>query len=80
MIAAQVVDWGTIGKVILVALVASLAVSAGFAFSILGAVRSTEMRRDGRAVQASAYALVGFVGAAVCVAAILGGIIALTTK
>ena len=62
MMPGQVVDWSTIGKVILVALVASLAVSAGFAFSILGAVRSTEMRRDGRALQASAYRLLGFVG------------------
>jgi hypothetical protein len=80
MIAAQVVDWGTIGKVILAALVASLAVSAGFAFSILGAVRSTELRREGRAVEASALALVGLVGAALCVAAIAGGILALTSK
>jgi hypothetical protein len=80
MIAAQVVDWGTIGKVILAALVASLAVSAGFAFSILGAVRSTEMRRSGRALEASAFAVLGFVGMTVCVAGIVGGIVALTTK
>jgi hypothetical protein len=80
MIAAQVVDWETIGKVILAAFVAGLAVSGGFAFTILGAVRSAEMRRTGRPLEAGGFAVVGIVGVAVCIAAIVGGIVAMTTK
>jgi hypothetical protein len=78
--ADPVVDWATLGKVIAAALVAGVGVAGFFSLAILGATRSTEMRRDQRGVEASAYAVLGLFGAAVCVAAIVLGIIVMSTK
>ena len=80
MIAAPVVGWGTIGKVVAVSLVAALVATSAFAVAILGATRSAEMRRGGRAFDSSRYALLGLAGAAVCAAAIAGGIVVMTTR
>jgi hypothetical protein len=80
MIAAKVVDWATLGKVVVAALAAGVVVAIGFSCAILGAVRSSEMRRDGRALEASGFAIVGLLGAAVCAALIVGGIIVMTSK
>jgi hypothetical protein len=78
--ATPIVDWATLGKVIAAALVASIGATAAFSFAVLGAARFAEMRRNGRSAEASAFALLGILGAAVCLAAIAGGIIAMTAK
>ena len=80
MIAATVVDWGTLGKVVVAALVAGVVVAVGFSFTILGAVRYAEMRRAGRPLEAGGFAALGLVGAALCVALVVGGIVAMTSK
>ncbi|HXD57430.1 MAG TPA: hypothetical protein VN606_05905 [Thermoleophilaceae bacterium] len=80
MIAAKVVDWATLGKVVVAALVAGTVATIGFSCAILGAVRSSEMRRDGRTLEASGFVVVGLLGAAVCAALIVGGIIVMTSK
>jgi hypothetical protein len=80
MIASTVVDWGTLGKVVLAAFAAGVVVAIGFSGSILGAVRYAEMRRSGRPLEASGYAAIGLLGVAVTVAAVVGGIIEMTSK
>jgi hypothetical protein len=78
--ADPVVDWATLGKVVAAALVAGIGVTAFFSVAILGTTRSVELRRNGRAVEAGVYAALGLFGGAVCVAAIVLGIIVMTTK
>jgi hypothetical protein len=80
MIAAKVVDWATLGKVLVAALASGVVVTIGFSCAILGAVRYAEMRRDGRGLEAGGFALIGLFGAAVCAALIVGGIIVMTSK
>jgi hypothetical protein len=80
MIAAKVVDWGTLGKVVLAALVAGSVVTLAFSWTILGAVRSAEMRRAGRSLEATGFAALGVVGVLLCLAAVAGGIVAMTSK
>ena len=79
-LADKVVDWATLGKVILASLVAGTFVPSAFALAILGITRSAEMRRSQRALEAGGFALLALAGAAVCVAGIVGGIIVMTTK
>jgi hypothetical protein len=79
-LADKIVDWATLGKVIAASLVAGVCVTTAFSLAILGATRYAEMRRNGRALEAGGFAVLGVLGAAVCVAGIVGGIIAMTTK
>lgn len=79
-LADKIVDWATLGKVILAALVAAICVTIAFSLAILGTTRFNEMRRNGRALEAGGFALLAFAGAALCTAAIVGGIIVMTTK
>ncbi len=78
--ADPIVDWATLGKVVAAALVAGIGVTAAFSFAVLGATRSVEMRRSQRGPEATAFAVLGLLGGALCVAAIVGGIIVMTKK
>jgi hypothetical protein len=79
-LAEKVVDWATLGKVIAAALVAGTCVTIAFAFTILGVTRFAEMRRNGRSLEATGFGALAVIGALVCTAAIVGGIIVMTTK
>jgi hypothetical protein len=78
--ADPIVDWATIGKVIAVALVSSVGIAIAFSIAVLGTTRSVELRRDGRSTGASVFALVGLAGAGVCIAAVVLGIIVMSSK
>jgi hypothetical protein len=78
--ADPVVDWTTIGKVVAAALVTGIGVTAAFSIAVLGATRHVEMRRDRRGAEATAFAVLAAIGAAVCVAAIVLGIIVMSAK
>jgi uncharacterized membrane protein len=78
--ADPIVDWATIGKVIAAALVASIGVSLAFSLAVLGATRWAEMRNARRGPEATGFALLGLFGVAVCAAAIVGGIIVMSSK
>jgi hypothetical protein len=80
LFADKIVDWATLGKVVAAALVAGIGVTAAFSIAVLGATRSLEMRRDRRGTEASAFAVLAFIGAVVCVAAIVLGIIVMSSK
>ena len=78
--ASQLVDWAALGKVVLAAIVAGIGVTAAFSFAVLGATRSAEMRRANRGAEASGFAVLGVLAAAVCVGAVVVGIIVMSSK
>jgi hypothetical protein len=75
---ATIVDWHAIGQVIWVSLLAGVGVTAAYGFGLLGVSRALERGRDGNAGGAVAYALVGALGLAVVLGAIVFGIVILT--
>jgi hypothetical protein len=74
---ATVVDWDAILQVIWVSLLAGVGVTAAWGFALVGATRSLEHGRDGHAVAAVAYGVVGFTGFAVVIGAIVFGLLTL---
>jgi hypothetical protein len=77
---ATIVDWGTLGTVALASLVAGVGVAIAFSSALVGATRMVEMRRDGRGVEAGAYAALMILGLAASGAAVAFGVIIMTTK
>lgn len=77
---AVVVDWEKLLDVVIVSLVAGIGVTAVFAVAILGATRVMDMSRDGRAVEAGAYGVLAIVSLAVVIAAVVYGIVIMTSK
>ena len=79
-LADKVVEWDKIGQVIYSALGVALAVSVAFSLAVAGATRFAELRRHGDAARATAWAVIAVAGLAVCAAAIVLGIVVMTTK
>jgi hypothetical protein len=77
---ATIVDWKTLGQVALAAFLAGVGVTTAFSFAILGATRMVEMRRDGRGIEAGAYATLMILGLAASGAAVAFGVIVMTKK
>ena len=75
---ATVVDWDALLQVIWVSLLAGVGVTAAYGFALLGSTRAIESGRDGRLGGAISYAVVGVVGFAIVVGAIVFGILILT--
>ena len=80
MIAASVIDWSALGKVVLYSAIAGVGVPAIYAFAVLGAGRSTEAARARRNAAATLYGLLALLGTAVCLGAIAYGIVLMTQK
>lgn len=77
---ASIVDWETLGKVAAASFVAVVGVSLAFSLAIVGATRMVDMRRDGRQIEAGAYAALMMVGLVASGAAVVFGVIVMTTK
>jgi hypothetical protein len=77
---ATVVDWETIGEVVGYALLSGVGLSLAFSLAILGATRFADMRRDERDLEAAAFGVLGLVGFAATIAALVLGIVVMTTK
>jgi hypothetical protein len=77
---ATIIDWSALGKVVLYSLVAGVGVTTVFALAILGASRSTDMRRDGAPGLATVYAALALLAVAMSVAAVAYGIVLMTQK
>jgi len=75
---ATIVDWDAILQVIWVSLLAGVGVTAAYGFALLGTTRALESGREGRLGGAISYAVVGALGLAVVVGAIVFGILILT--
>jgi hypothetical protein len=79
-LAASVIDWGALGKVVLYSLIAGVGVPAVYGFAVLGAGRSMDAQRARRGATATAYALLALFGGAACLGAIAYGIYLMTQK
>ena len=77
---ASIVDWHTLGEVAVASLLAGVGVTLAFSFAVLGATRMVDLRRDGRAVEAGAYAALMVLGLLAVAAAVAFGVIIMTTK
>ena len=77
---ATVVDWNALGKVVVGSLVLGVGVAGAFAFAILGATRAAEMRRSGNTAAAGAFTVLTVLALAACAAALVLGIIVMTSK
>lgn len=77
---ASIVDWKALGEVALASFIAAVGVALAFSFSIVGATRMVDMRRDGRGIEAGAYAAMMIVGLVVCAGALAFGVVVMTQK
>jgi predicted RND superfamily exporter protein len=80
IVADKVVEWDKIFQVVYSALGVALAVAVAFSVAVAGATRFFEERRDGAPVRAAVWALLAAAGLAVCLAAVVLGIVVMTTK
>lgn len=80
MVADAVVDWGAVLEVVWTSLAGGIGITAAFAMVILGATRAVDLRRDGHAVAAGAYAALMALGFATVVAAVVFGIVVMTQR
>jgi len=80
VIAAALIDWNALGKVVLYSLLGGIGVPAIYAFVVLGAARSSEARREQATGSAYAYGLLSVVGGLACAGAIAYGIWLMTQK
>ncbi len=76
---AAIVDWQALFEVVVVSLLAGVGLVAVFSIAVAGAVRFADFRRDGRPLEAGAFALVALVALAVCLVAIAAGIVVMVS-
>jgi hypothetical protein len=80
-LAAPVVDWQTLGEVVLYSLAAGVGVAVCFSLAIVGAARFGDARREGGGgVAAIAYAALAALGLGATLAAVVIGIVVMTSK
>lgn len=77
---ATVVDWAALRDVVIASLAAGIGTTIAFSLAILGLTRVADTRRDGRVVEAWAYAGLAIVGLAVSATAVVYGITLMTSK
>jgi uncharacterized membrane protein YidH (DUF202 family) len=77
---AEIVEGKALLQTIGYSLVAVVGVTIAFSTAIYGTTRAAELRRDERPGAAAAAGLLGAVGLAICVAAVVLGVIVMTTK
>jgi hypothetical protein len=79
-IADPVVDWAALLDVLWASFVGGVGVTSAFAIAILGTTRAAEHRRDGHALAAAAYGGLAALAYAAVVAAVVLGIVFMTSK
>ena len=77
---STIVETGKLAEAAGASLVAALVVSLAFSLLVRGTTRSTERRRQGRTVAATAYVAVAVLGLAGCLAALVVGLLVMTSK
>jgi hypothetical protein len=80
IVADKVVEWDKIFQVVYSALGVGLAVALAFSVAVAGGTRFAEERRDGANVRAAMWGVLAVAGFAVCLAAIVLGIVVMSTK
>ena len=79
-IADDIVEWDLLLQVIWASLAAGIAVTIAVSLAILGAARAADARRDGDTLDAIFYSALLVLGLAACVAAVVLGIVVMTSK
>ena len=74
----SIVDTDALLTVVWASLAAGIGVTAAFGFAILGGVRAHEFGRAGRVGEAALFAVVGVLGVATTIVAIVFGIVVLS--
>ena len=80
MLLAAVVDWGALLKVVVASLVLGTGITLVFSLTILGATRSAEHRRQNEPLAATAYAVLMALALTATAAAVVFGLIVMTSK
>lgn len=71
---AAIVDWGALLEVVVVSLVGGVGLTALFSFAVAGAISFVDFRREGRPVEAGAFAALALVAIAACLVGVVYGI------
>jgi hypothetical protein len=79
-IADDIVEWDLLLQVIYAALAAGVAVTIAVSFAILGFTRAADARRDGDVLDTVFYGALFVLGLAACAAAMVLGIVVMTSK
>jgi hypothetical protein len=77
---ATIVDTAALWQTIVAAFVAGVGTTLIFSLTLLGAVRFADASREGRRVEAAIFATVGVLGVLATIAAIVIGVIVMSTK
>ena len=80
MMIATIVDTKALWETVVAAFVAGVGTTFVFSLAILGAARFAEANRDGRGAHAAAFGALAVFGAVATVAAIVFGVIVMTSK
>ena len=80
MPAATVIEWDKIWQVVYSALGTGIGVTLAFSLAVAGATRFVEQSREGAPGKAVAYGAIALLGLAVVAAAIVLGIVVMSTK
>jgi hypothetical protein len=74
------VDWDALLTVIWSAALAGTGATAAYGLAILGTSRAVDLGRDGRVGEAVVYAVIGVVGMTTVIAAVVYGIVVISSK
>ena len=77
---AEIVETKALLQTVIYSLVAAIGVTTAFSLAIYGATRAAELRREDRPALATASGVLAAVGLSACIAAIVLGVIVMTTK
>ena len=79
-LAGEIVDWAALLEVVYSALAAGLGVALAFSLAVAGSTRFAEEVRENRMTRAALYGALAVLGLAACLAAIVMGIVVMTSK
>jgi formate/nitrite transporter FocA (FNT family) len=74
------IDTAALLKLLYSSLLAGVSVAVVFSLAILGATRSSDMRRDGRSLAAGAYAALSIVSLVLAAAIVVYGLVLMARK
>jgi hypothetical protein len=76
----EIVDPTAVWQTVVAALVAGIGVAAAFSIGVFAIARFIELGRDGRTVTAGGFAALATIAMTACVAAVVVGVIVMTSK
>lgn len=77
---AAIVDTNALWQTVVAALAAGVGITLVFSIAILGIVRVVELAHDGRTAAATAFGTLAVIALAVCLGAVVLGVVVMTQK